>query len=77
MTYETLARKIKDATNEMVAANKGKHDYEKAIRSFLATKRVCVLMERFLKRCQADGIPFNEYTIILEREKDEPNGKVD
>ena len=68
MTYETLARRIKDASDVMEETRKGKHDYDKAIRSFIATEKVCKLMQRFLKRCQADGIPFNEYEIILKKE---------
>ena len=70
MTYATLARKIKDATNIMNETRKGKHDYEKAIKAFEATERVCILMKRFLKRCQADGILFNEYEIKLKVKED-------
>ncbi len=65
MKYKTLKKKITAASIRMNKAAIGKHDYKKAIEALSATKEVCRLTIIFLKQCEADGIPFNEYEIKL------------
>ena len=68
MTYRTLSKRINAATARMNQATLGKHDYTQAIEALSATEQVCKYTIIFLKKCEADNIPFDEYAILLKGE---------
>lgn len=65
MTYKTLQKRINAASERVNKASQGKHGYPEAIEAFEGTKELCRLMLIFLKKCESDNIPFEEYEIKL------------